>query len=153
MDRYNDVYKASFNYYKTKNKQYKKMRRATIWKKRISTLALATMLAVSVNAGSNLYKNQQIKNELMLNTTNQMLDVGYKTVPGPDGSWDQNYYLLKEMDVLGLYALMGKDETEKVLKTMGYTGWEDFLTQEGYADIVEWRKAAVSEFADNEKLR
>lgn len=153
MDRHDDIYKNSFNRYQIEKKEYKKMPRAKVWQKRILTMALITGLALTLNIGVDIYKNQQMKTELMLNTTKQMLEVGYKTVPNPDGSWDQNYYLLKDFNMLGLYSLMGQDEVENVLKVQGYQGWQDYLEKTGYSDISKWRKAVVNEHVETVKQR
>ncbi len=153
MAKYEDIYQKSAGFHEVKRREYKKVPREKSWKKRIETAAVCGLIAVSVYAGNDIYQNQQMKNNLMLETTNQMMEVGYKTVPDYNGKWDQNYYLLKDLDMLGLYSLMGQDELENVLRSWGYDGWQGYLAANGYKSIEEWRQQSVNNQKEETRQR
>ncbi len=153
MSKYQDLYQKSAGFHEVKRREYRKIGREKSWKKRLETAAVCGLIACSVYAGNDIYQNQQLKNNLMLDTTNQMMEVGYKTVQDHNGNWDQNYYLLNDLDMLGLYTLMGQDELESVLKSRGYDGWQGYLAANGYESIEEWRKQSVNDQKEKAKQR
>ena len=150
---YQQIFHTSQKKHEIKSRQYKKMKRQKLWLKRIRALAIATAIAVTLNAGCQITKHQQLHTELMLDATNEMAEVGYHTVPDRDGNWDYNYQLLKDVDLIKLYALMGADETEMVLREQGYKDWSEFLEKSGYENREEWRKSAIDEYKQSEKQR
>lgn len=148
-----NIYLNSKKQHEIKSHQYKKMKRQQLWLKRIRALAIATAIAVTLNVGCEITKNHQLHTELMLEATNEMAEVGYHTVPDTEGNWDYNYQLLKEVDLIKLYALMGPEETEMVLREKGYKDWSDFLEKSGYESKEQWRESAIDEYKESEKQR
>lgn len=65
-------------------------------------------------------------------------EAGLNVVPQDDnGNWFNNYDKLEnvtEDDIYGFYCYFGKEETEGVIKRLGYTGWDNFLSMNGYYD-------------------
>ena len=53
---------------------------------------------------------------------------------------------LSEDDLLGYYALLGMNESEKVVQALGYEGWDDFLIKNNYVneqgkpDFSKWKR-------------
>lgn len=41
---------------------------------------------------------------------------------------------LNDDNLLGYYELLGKDETEKIIKALGYSDWDDYLIKNNYTD-------------------
>lgn len=65
-------------------------------------------------------------------------EAGLNVVPQDDnGNWFNNYDKLEnvtEDDIYGFYCYFGREETEKVVQALGYTGWDNFLSMNGYYD-------------------
>ena len=153
MNNYNNLYNASRTYNRILEKKYKKTKRKQLWKKRIVTAAMIGAMAVSLNTASDIVKSHQMKVNLMLDATHEMALAGYPTVPNADGHWDENHYLLNEIDMLKIYALMGETEAEKVLQSRGFASWDDFLQKQGFESRKDWRVSAINEYQEAEKAR
>ncbi|MBQ9072546.1 MAG: hypothetical protein IJY25_05265 [Bacilli bacterium] len=41
---------------------------------------------------------------------------------------------IKEEDLFGYYKLLGKEESEKIIKILGYKDWDDYLISHSYLD-------------------
>ena len=57
------------------------------------------------------------------------------TEPTGDGSWCNDYSKVKglsEDDLYGFYYYCGYEETEEVIKALGYTSWDNYLSRNGY---------------------
>ncbi len=153
MNNYQQMQSASRTYNQILEKKYRKKERSKIWRKRIATMALITGLAVTANISYETLKAHHEKVNIMQDATQELVEVGYPPVPDADGNWHENYHLLQEVDLIKIYALMGKDATEEVLKTKGYENWDYFLAQEGYENRQEWREKALEEYRMAEKTR
>lgn len=46
----------------------------------------------------------------------------------------EQIFEISESDLIGYYRLLGESECEKILKVLGYQGWEDYLSVKGYFD-------------------
>ncbi len=147
---YQEFRNASFKPHRSSKRGYRVISRKDVWKKRIATTALIAALAVNANIGVQSLKNYQDKVNLMQDATQEMVEVGYSPVPNSDGQWDDNYYLLNEIDLIKIYALMGEEPTQKVLEARG-TNWTDFLAEEGYPDIVKWRQSEIDRIKEENK--
>lgn len=76
-------------------------------------------------------KEQCIETETLLSSHNLNIE------PSEDGNWCNDYSNidgLSKDDIYGFYHYCGYQETEKVLKELGYISWNNFLTREGYYD-------------------
>lgn len=74
-------------------------------------------------------KEQCIETEELLSANNLNLE------PGEDGDWCNDYSNIDDLskdDIYGFYYYCGYDETENVLKELGYSSWRNFLIREGY---------------------
>jgi len=151
VNNYQQMQSASRTYNRILEKKYRKKERKKMWGKRIGTLALITGLAVSANISYETLKAHHEKVNLMHAATAEMIDVGYHTVPDADGNWSQDYYLLDDIDLIKIYALMGKEATEEVLQARGYENWDDFLNQEGYENRAQWRDDELEKQRENNK--
>jgi len=79
----------------------------------------------------NVRKEQCIQIEDLLSANDLNIE------PSEDGLWCNDYSKLEGLskdDIYGFYYYCGYDETEKVLKQLGYNSWDNFLTREGYCD-------------------
>lgn len=76
-------------------------------------------------------KQECVQTEMML-SSNKL-----NTEPRDDGNWCNDYSNIEDLskdDIYGFYHYCGYQETEKVLKELGYTSWGNFLVREGYYD-------------------
>ncbi len=156
MSDYDRLYQNSLGFHEIKSRNYKKPSRAKVWQKRLATLALVTGIVASANLGYGAYesiKSHHEKVELMQEGTQQMIAAGYHTVPDQNGNWDSNYHLLNEIDLINIYALMGADETENVLKARGFESWDAFLEKEGYESRREWRETEINARRNEGKVK
>ncbi len=154
MSDYDKLYKNSLGFHDIQGQRYKKPSKKDIWGKRISTAALIVGLATSAymgHEGYNALKSHQTKVDLMHDATKEMIEVGYSAVPDQNGNWDSNYYLLKDIDLIKIYALMGDDGMENVLKAKGYENVEKFLANEGFETLREWRDAELKKEKESKK--
>ena len=153
MTDYQKLYNASRTNNQIKEKRYRKMNRLDIWKKRLGTLVIITGIAVSANMGHETYNMLKSYNEkvtLKHEATQEMIEVGYPAIPEPDGNWNENYHMIKDIDLIKIYALTGSDNTEQVLRARGYEGWDEFLTKEGFENQVDWREAELEKIREEE---
>ena len=59
------------------------------------------------------------------------------TEPNKDGKWGNDYSTIDNISRSDIYSLLrycGRTETEKILKSMGYASWRQYLAQNGYYD-------------------
>lgn len=59
------------------------------------------------------------------------------TEPSDGNNWCNDYSNIEGLskdDIYGFYYYCGYQETENVLKELGYTSWSNFLVREGYYD-------------------
>ena len=79
-----------------------------------------------------------VEREESMEAQDMLVDAGLNVVPQDDnGNWFNNYDKLEnvtEDDIYGFYCYFGKEETEGVIKRLGYTGWDNFLSMNGYYD-------------------
>ena len=57
------------------------------------------------------------------------------TEPTKNGDWCNDYSTiegLSEKDIYGFLQYCGYDETEKVIQTLGYDSWHNYLARKGY---------------------
>ena len=153
MNQYQNMRNASRTYNQILEKKYRKKAKSKIWRKRIATLALITGIAVSANIGYETLQAHHQKVDLMQQATEEMNEVGYTPVPDADGNWAEDYHLLAEIDLIKIYALTGKETTEKVLQSRGYENWDDFLAQAGYENRQQWRESTLEKYEEKGKTR
>lgn len=104
-----------------------------------------------------------VSREESIEAGTMLSEAGLNVVPQDDyGNWFNNYDKLEnvtEDDLYGFYCYFGKAETENVVKRLGYSNWDNFLSMNGYFDengtpsIEVWlnyqEKAKVDEYKAN----
>lgn len=68
-------------------------------------------------------------------TEKMLIDNNLNTGPSENGDWCNDYSKIKglsEDDIYGFYHYCGYEETEEVLKALGYTSWDNYLSRNGY---------------------
>jgi len=66
-----------------------------------------------------------------------LLAYNLNTEPNENGDWGNDYSVIKNIsreDVYGLLNYCGYAETENVLKSLGYSSWNNYLEKNGYYD-------------------
>lgn len=66
-----------------------------------------------------------------------LLSYDLNTEPNKNNDWCNDYSVMKDLtkiDIYGLCRYCGREETEKVLATMGYYSWNHYLKLNGYVD-------------------
>lgn len=80
--------------------------------------------------------------------------------PDKDGKWCNDYSKIESLsknNIYGFYHFCGYGETENVLKTLGYTSWNNFLVREGYYDasgspsFEVWENYAESNLVEEQR--
>lgn len=113
-------------------------------------IAITTSAALTVSAFTitkNIIKPHIKENDLRFETINQMLDRGYEAHPF-DGTYDQRYYLIDDIDPFSLLIYMGEESALRILNYRGYKSWDDYAEKEGYENKEEWRKAKKQELVN-----
>lgn len=155
-----------------KNSINNKIEPLKVGKKVISNKILTGIISVTMVVGlvgcqpQNSISDLTLENHNLMYISNAKLDMDEYDIlyvgENIDNSVDDYKKLsnLNEKNLIGYYCALNenKEECEKLVQVLGYNGWDDFLTSNGYVDnygnpdINKWEKSAKEKnfYEDND---
>lgn len=144
-----------------RDKKYKKMKTKWYVKSVAVILAMVGALAIAPGIYSEMsyhYYEKQVIEIASRDAGLKLSQSGLYVVPDPmSKEWRNDYSKiedLSEKDLFGMLAYLGKEESEKVVQALGYTGWDNYLSMNGYFDesgnpsITVFRNMTESELVE-----
>lgn len=125
-----------------------------------SIICLIAMCKVADKAFDEIEQQIEIvcvRNQECEDAENLLEAYNLNTKPVEKGVWNNDYSCiegLSEDDLYGFYHHCGYDETENVLKALGYDSWRTFLVRNGYVDkagapsVEVWENYAEAELLE-----
>lgn len=113
-----------------------------VMKMAVDAVALALAATAVITAGKYVKEKVDYQSDVKDVTMEEMFDVTEKLVEADlhvspiNHEWNNNYNSLNvsEDDLYGFLMYLGKEESEKVVRDLGYEGWDNYLAMNGYFD-------------------
>lgn len=144
-----------------RDKKYKKMKMKWYIKTVATILAIVGALALAPGFYNEISYHGDAKEvtvQASMNASSKLSQSGLYVVPDPmSKEWRNDYSKiedLSEKDLFGMLAYLGAEESEKVVQALGYTGWNNYLSMNGYFDesgnpsITVFRNMTESELVE-----
>lgn len=146
---------SSINIEEIKNKsvvnnsivKYDRNKKTTILKQKLNmktvAIVLACITALSVapsvyNEISYNHDSREVIEQVSMDASLKLSQSGLFVVPDPvSNEWRNDYSKvtdLNEDDLYGMFKYLGTTESEKVVKELGYTSWDNYLSMHGFFD-------------------
>lgn len=147
---------SSINIEEIKNKsvvnnsivKYDRNKKTTILKQKLNmktvAIVLACITALSVapsvyNEISYNHDSREVIEQVSMDASLKLSSSGLFVVPDPASKeWKNDYSKienLSEDDLYGMFKYLGTSESEKVVQALGYTGWDNYLSMNGYFNV------------------
>ena len=121
-------------------------------------IAIGGILFFLVSCGTKDY-DRQMALSINIPYAEEAQDIMHSYGLNTQKSYDQSVYdaipEINEKNIRGFYQLLGRRESEKALKTLGYKDWDDYLIQHGYVkygyepSFDRWEKAWCDEWENH----
>lgn len=125
----------------------------------IAIVALCKVTPTAVNKVSHYFDARDVAIESSFDANSLLVENNLSVVP-IDDEWRNDYSKIKglsENDLYGMYNYLGYEESEEVVRALGYDSWENYLSMKGYFDsngkpsIYVWKNYEESRLITEKK--
>lgn len=140
--------------YKISKRKLKQLPRKLVTYAIIAVMAFK-VIGFTADKVDHYFETRDIAIEQSMEANSLLAQNDLNCVPVEDGYWRNDYSKIKgldETDLYGFYQYCGYNESEEVVRALGYESWENYLSMKGYVDKHGQPSVAVWENYEEARL-
>ena len=127
--------------------KYDRNRKINVLKQKMNMKTVAVILAciTAISVAPSIYNeinyngdSREVIEQVSMDASLKLSEAGLFVVPDPiSKEWRNDYSKINDLsedDLYGMFKYLGATESEKIVKELGYTGWDNYLSMHGYFD-------------------